>query len=259
VPRFSANLGFLFTERPFLERFAAAASAGFRGVEFADPYAHPPDEIAVRLQEHGLECALFNLPMGDRAKGDMGLGCLPDRVEEFNDGLALAADIARRLGCARVNCMAGRAPEGADPTELRATLVANLKRAARALARVGVTVCLEALNTVDCPGFFVSGSQQAADLLRDVAEDNVRLQFDCYHMQVMEGDLHASLTRLFPLIGHIQFADAPGRHEPGTGDIDHDRLFAHLDALGYGGWVGAEYRPSRRTEETLGWKRDRYL
>jgi hydroxypyruvate isomerase len=255
MPRFSANLNFLFTEVPFLDRFAAAARAGFAAVEFPDPYSYPREEIAARLREHQLACVLFNMPMGDRDQGERGIACLPDRAAEFRDGVARAIDHARALGCPRINCMAGRLPAGADPALARATLVTNARFAARELARAGLTLCLEALSTLECPGFFLTGTQQAVDVVRDVGESNVRLQYDCYHMHVMEGDVPAALTRLLPIIGHIQFADAPGRHEPGTGELRYDEIFALLDRLGYDGWVGAEYSPSRPTPLTLGWKR----
>jgi hydroxypyruvate isomerase len=254
MPRFSANLGFLFTEQPFLDRFAAAARAGFAAVEFPDPYAHPVGAIASRLEKHGLECALFNLPLGDRARGERGLACLPDRVAEFRAGVPLAIAAARALRCARVNCMAGIAPAGVDPAALRATLLDNLRFAAREFRQANLILCIEALSTVECPGFFVHRSRQAADLIRDVGEDNVKFQLDLYHMQLMEGDLAATIERLLPHIGHVQFADVPGRHEPGTGQVDFPPLFALFDRLGYQGWIGAEYFPSRRTEDTLAWK-----
>jgi hydroxypyruvate isomerase len=252
MPRFSANIGFLFQERPLLDRFGAAAAAGFRAVELADPYLQTA-EIAAQLDAHGLACVLVNLPMGDRARGEKGIACLPDRVAEFRDGVALAADTARTLRCPRVNCMAGVAPAGADPALLRATFVDNVRFAARELRKAGVAVCLEALNTVERPGFFLHGSRQAAELIAAVGEDGVTFQLDLYHMQIMEGDLGALIDRLGPLIGHVQLADFPGRHEPGTGEIPFPALFAQLDRAGYRGWVGAEYVPSRLTEETLGW------
>jgi hydroxypyruvate isomerase len=254
MPRFSANLGFLFTEHLFLDRFAAAARAGFTAVEFPDPYAHSLAAIAARLDEHALECALFNMPLGDRARGERGMACLPDRVAEFRAGVPLAIAAARAFRCARINCMAGVAPPGADPTALRGTLVDNLRFAARQFREANVMLCLEALSTVECPGFFLHGSRQADDLIRDVGEDNVRFQLDLYHMQLMEGDLATTIERLLPRIGHVQFADVPGRHEPGTGQVDFPPLFTLLDRFGYQGWVGAEYIPSRRTEETLAWK-----
>jgi hydroxypyruvate isomerase len=253
MPRFSANLGFLFTEEPFLERFAAAARAGFAAVEIADPYVHPRAAIAERLAAHDLTLALINLPMGDPARGEKGLAGLPDRVTAFRDGVALAVDTARALGCTAANCMAGRPPVDAEPALVHATLVANVRFAARACAAAGLTLCLEALNTVEVPGFLLHGSQQTAALIGEVGEANVKLQFDCYHMEIMEGGLSGSLTRLLPVIGHVQFADVPGRHEPGTGRIDYAALFAHLDRIGYRGWVGAEYRPSQGTLDSLAW------
>jgi hydroxypyruvate isomerase len=250
MPRFSANVGFLFGERPLLDRFAAAAAAGFSAVELANPYPELA-AIADRLEAHRLACALFNMPMGGGS--DKGIACLPDRVGEFRDGVAATADAARRLRCRRVNCMAGIAPDGADPRLLEATLVDNVRFAARELRDLGVTVCLEALNTVERPGFFLHGSRQAADLLRAVGEENVAFQLDLYHLAMMGEDLAQALDRALPIIGHVQFADLPGRHEPGTGRLPLAALFAQLDRLGYQGWVGAEYLPSRPTEETLGW------
>jgi hydroxypyruvate isomerase len=251
VPRFAANLGFLFPELPFLERFAAAARVGFRAVEFADPYSYPTQQLVDCLA--GLACVNLNLPMGDRAKGEAGIACLPDRIGEFRDGIERAVAAARALGCPRLNCIAGKQPAGADPEVLRATLVENLRFAARALAAESLTLSLEPINAIDVPGFFVSRAADAAALIAATGEPNVRLQFDCYHMQLMEGDAAAALERHFPLVGHVQFADAPGRHEPGTGTMRYDLLFAQLDRLGYEGWTSAEYRPSRLTEETFGW------
>ena len=253
MPRFSANLHFLFNEVPFLERFAAAERAGFAAVEFPDPYAHPLPELAARLRDHRLACVLVNFPMGDRARGEMGIACLADREEEFRDGLPRAIAAAQALGCPRLNCMAGRQPPGADPQRLRATLVENLKRASEACARAGLELTLEPLNSADTPDIFVRGSAQAVAIIEEVGAPNLRLQFDCYHLQRMEGALEQSLERLLRLVGHIQIGDVPGRHEPGSGEIPYGAIFALVDRLGYGGWVGAEYRPSRRTEETLGW------
>jgi hydroxypyruvate isomerase len=254
MPRFSANLNFLFPERPFLERFAAAAAAGFQAVEFPDPYSYDRDDLDARLRQHGLLCVLLNLPMGQRAQGEMGLACLPDRRAEFRAGVATAIETALHLRCPRMNCLPGRQPAGADPRELRATLIENLRFAAGEFSRAGLRLCVEPINTVDVPGFLISGSQQAADLLAEVGAENVELQYDCYHMRVMGDDLLPALTRFSSIIGHIQIGDVPGRHEPGSGEIPYPRLFQHLDRLGYAGWVGAEYRPSRRTEETLAWK-----
>ena len=222
-------------------------------MEFPDPYAHPLPALAQRLRAHALECVLLNFPMGDRARGEMGIACLPDRTAEFRAGLERAIEAATALGCPRLNCMAGRQPAGADPASLRATLVANLRLAAEACARHGLEVTLEPLNTSDLPDIFVHGTAQALAILDEAGAPNLRLQFDCYHLQIMEGALESALPRLLPRIGHIQLGDVPGRHEPGTGTIPYPRLFALLDRLGYQGWVGAEYHPSRRTEETFGW------
>jgi hydroxypyruvate isomerase len=253
VPRFSANLHFLFGEHAFLDRFEAAARAGFGAVEFPDPYSYPLSAIADRLSAHPLACVLLNFPMGDRKQGDMGLAGLPDRRDEFRASIPVAIEAARRLGCPRLNCMAGRRPAGADPGVLHAVLVENLRLAADACAHAGLELTLEPLNTVDNPDIFISGAQQAVEVIRDVGAPNLALQFDCYHLRVMEGDLAAPLQRLLPMIGHIQIGDVPGRHEPGSGIVDYPQLFALLDRLGYAGWVGAEYVPSTRTEDTLGW------
>jgi hydroxypyruvate isomerase len=254
MPRFSANLHFLFNERPFLERFAAARAAGFAAVEFPDPYSYEREALAAGLRDNRLECALMNLPMGQRAQGEMGIACLPDRVAEFREGVARAIDIARHLHCPRLNCLAGRAPAGASRAELLAVLKQNLRFAARSFAAAGLTVCLEPINSIDVPDFLLTGSQAAVDVISEVGEPNLKLQYDCYHLELMEGDLPATISRLLPVIGHVQIADVPGRHEPGTGRIPYPQLFAHLDRIGYRGWVGAEYRPSQRTEDTFAWK-----
>jgi hydroxypyruvate isomerase len=248
MPRFSANLGFLFPEVDFLDRFAAAAAAGFKGVEFADPYSYPIEELRSRLV--GLDCVLFNLPMGQT--GEMGIACLPERTEEFRAGVPRALEIARALSCPRLNCIAGLAPPAADRARLRSTLARNLAWAARALAPDGITLLLEPINAIDRPGFLVDGCQLALEIIAEVGAPNLRLQLDLYHHHMAAGR-PPPLERILPSVGHVQFADAPGRHEPGTGEVDLPALFHELDRLGYGGWVGAEYRPTRRTEETLGW------
>jgi len=255
MPRFAANLGFLFTELPFLERFAAAARAGFRAVEFASPYEFDAREIAAAAARAGVEVILFNLPMGDRDAGDFGIACLPGREAEFVTGVAEAMRYADALGTKRINCICGKMPIGGDPREMRAKVVEALRYAGKALASAGITLMIEPVNTRDVPGVFLSRSQQAADLIRDTGLANVMIQYDCYHMQVMEGDIAGTLERLLPMIGHVQFADVPGRHEPGTGEIRYPFLFAHLDRIAYPGWVSAEYRPSLATEATLGWLR----
>ncbi len=253
MPRFAANLGFLFPELPFPERFGAAAAAGFAAVEFAQPWDLEAREIAELLEANGLELVNFNLPMGDKAAGDFGIACLPGREEEFREGVARAVAYARVLGNGRVNCIAGKVPPGADPALARATLLANLRHAAREFRPAGLTLLLEPINTVDVPGFAVARPAEGAALLAEAGGDNVGLQYDIYHAAMMGEDPVAGLSRFAPVIRHVQFADAPGRQEPGTGRIDIAGCFARLDALGYEGWTAAEYRPSKATADTLAW------
>ena len=254
MPRFAANLSMLFCEHPFAERFAAAARAGFAAVEVQFPYELPATQIADLLREHQLQFVLHNLPAGDWAGGERGIACHPDRVEEFRTGVAKAIDYATVLGCQQLNCLAGIAPAGVPEAEVRATLVANLRYAAAELKRAGLKLLVEPINTFDIPGFYVSRTTQALALLDEVGADNVFLQYDVYHAQRMEGDLGNTLSRHLTRIGHIQIADNPGRHEPGTGEINYPWLFHHLDALGYSGWVGCEYKPEAATEAGLGWR-----
>jgi hydroxypyruvate isomerase len=255
MPRFAANLGWLFPERPFLERFGAARLAGFGAVEFAVPYDHPAQAIAERLREHALECILFNVPSGDKAKGDFGLACRPERIEEFRAGVATAIEYARVLKSPRLNVIAGLAREGDDPRELHATFVDNLRYAARETHSAGLTLVMEPINSVDFPGYFFPRNPPAAALLAEVGADNFGLQCDLYHVAMMGDDPAATLEALRPIIRHVQFADVPGRGEPGTGKLPLAALFAQLDRAGYAGWTAAEYRPSRRTEDTLAWMR----
>ena len=253
---FSANLSMLFTEVDFLERFARAAKAGFRAVECQFPYRYNMDELAVRLQRHQLVLVLHNLPAGDWAGGDRGIACLPDRVGEFRDGVGRAIESATALGCTQLNCLAGLAPAGASHDSLRQTFVDNLRFAARALKAHDITLLVEPLNTRDTPGFFLQTSQQAVEIIEEVSADNLCLQFDVYHMHIMEGDVVRSIERNRENIGHVQIADDPGRHEPGTGGIDFATVFQTLDRLKYGGWIGCEYVPSTTTEESLVWLRN---
>lgn len=255
MPRFAANLSYLFTEVPFERRFAAAAEAGFTAVEFHFPYAFPAPQLADAARDAGVDIVLFNLPPGDWAAGERGIACHPDRIAEFRDGVARAIEYAKALGCPRLNCLAGLKPAGVDAATARATLVANLRFAAQALAAAGLTLLLEPINTRDMPGFFVGTSGQALDVIAETGAANLRLQYDVYHAQIMEGDLARTLAAELPRIGHVQIADAPGRHEPGTGAIDFPFLFGHLDRLGYHGWVGCEYAPSSDTAASLGWLR----
>jgi hydroxypyruvate isomerase len=257
MPKFAANLTMLFTEVPFLDRFEHAARAGFDAVEFLFPYAFAADDIRARLQAHGLTLVLHNLPAGDWDAGERGIACLPDRVDEFRAGVGQAIDYARALGVGQLNCLAGKAPLGATPEMLRATLVANLRFAAAQLKRTGIKLLIEPINSFDIPGFFLNRSAQALALIDEVAgdrdADNLYLQYDIYHAQRMEGELAATLTKHLARIAHVQLADNPGRGEPGTGEINYPFLFAHLDRIGYRGHIGCEYKPAAGTEAGLGW------
>jgi hydroxypyruvate isomerase len=255
MPRFAANLSMLFTQAPFLERFELAARAGFTAVECQFPYEAPAAEIRARLDAHGLAMVLHNLPAGDWAAGERGIAGLPGRTAEFRAGVARAIGYAHALGVPRLNCLAGVAPAGVDDGLVRRTLVDNLRHAAHELGAAGLQLLVEPINTFDVPGFAVSRSAQALALLDEVGADNAFLQYDVYHAQRMEGELAATLRAHLPRIGHVQVADNPGRHEPGTGEIRFGFLFDELDALGYAGWVGCEYRPATNTEAGLGWLR----
>ncbi|MBD8729925.1 hydroxypyruvate isomerase [Pseudomonas sp. CFBP 13710] len=259
MPRLCANLSMLFTEHQFLQRFAHAAKAGFRGVEFLFPYDFDSAEIKVRLQQHGLTQVLFNLPPGDWDSGERGIACLPERREEFRAGVATAIEYAKVLGNTRINCLAGIAPPGDDPQLAQRTLVDNLRYASEALASHGIRLVMEMINTRDMPGFYLNGTQQALAIREQVGHDNLFLQYDIYHMQVMEGDLARTLQSHLQAIGHVQLADNPGRHEPGTGEINFRFLFQHLDRIGYQGWVGCEYKPLNGTEAGLGWMKSHNL
>jgi hydroxypyruvate isomerase len=254
MPRFAANLSMLFTEVPFLDRFALAARAGFEAVECQFPYDFAPADIKARLDAHGLQMVLHNLPAGDWAAGDRGIACDPARKDEFRAGLARAIEFATALGVPQLNCLAGKAPPGVDDATVRATLIDNLREAAAALGQAGLKLLLEPINTHDIPGFYVSRSAQALAILDEVGADNAFLQYDIYHAQRMEGEIAATIERYLPRIGHIQIADNPGRHEPGTGELAWPFLFAHLDRIGYAGWVGCEYRPATTTLAGLGWR-----
>ncbi len=253
MPKFAANLSMLFTELPFLDRFEAAAEAGFRGVEYLFPYAFPKEALAERLARHGLVQVLHNLPAGNWEAGERGIACHPDRVGEFRDGVGRAIDYAHALGCTQINCLAGVAPAGVAEAALRDTFVANLRFAASQLAEAGIRLLIEPINTFDIPGFYLNRTAQAAEILDEVASDNLFIQYDIYHAQRMEGELAATIARHLPRIAHIQLADNPGRHEPGSGEIHYPWLLRHIDGLGYAGWIGCEYKPAGLTRAGLGW------
>lgn len=254
MPKFSANLSMLFTEHAFLDRFEPAAKAGFKAVEFLFPYAFSAADIKARLDSHGLQLVLHNLPAGDWEAGERGIACHPDRVEEFRSGVVKAITYAKALGVGQLNCLAGKAPAGAGDAALRQTFVANLRHAAAELKKAGLNLLIEPINTFDIPGFYLNRTAQALDILDEVGADNAFVQYDIYHAQRMEGELAGTLQTCLPRIGHIQLADNPGRHEPGTGEINYAFLFAQLDRLGYGGWIGCEYKPAGTTEAGLGWR-----
>ncbi|SFU29081.1 hydroxypyruvate isomerase [Paenacidovorax caeni] len=254
MPRFSANLSMLFTEVPFLDRFERAAQAGFEAVEFMFPYAHSPQEIKARLDATGLKAVLHNLPAGDWEGGDRGIACDPARVAEFRAGVARGVAYATTLGVPQLNCLAGKAPVGADDALLRRTFVDNLRFAAAALHQAGLRLLVEPINRYDIPGFYLQRTAQALSVLDEVGAPNAFVQYDIYHAQRTEGELAATLAQHLARIGHIQIADNPGRHEPGSGEINYRFLFQHLDRIGYQGWVGAEYRPASTTEAGLGWR-----
>jgi hydroxypyruvate isomerase len=243
----------LFTENDFLDRFGAAAAAGFKGVEYLFPYAFSADEIARRLKDEKLTQVLFNLPAGNWDAGDRGIACLPDRVDEFRAGVDKAIEYARKLRCSQLNCLAGTAPAGAKEAELRQTFVGNLRYAVGKLQAAGIKLLIEPINIFDIPGFYLNHTNQALDIIAEIGSDNLFVQYDIYHMQRMEGELAATIERNLSNIAHLQLADNPGRHEPGTGEINYQFLFRHIDRIGYDGWIGCEYKPAAGTVAGLGW------
>ena len=255
MPKFNANLTQLYTEYDFLDRFAAAREDGFAGVEYRAAYHIDKRLLADRLKQNGLVQVLFNLPLGDWNSGERGIACLPGREEEFRQGLETAVDYARALGCQRLNCLAGLKPDGAADEEVEEVLCRNLRYAASRLAGEGIKLLVEVLNRRDNPGCVISSIAKFEEIAGRVDADNLCLQFDFYHMQVVRGDLARNFERLQSRIAHVQIADNPGRHEPGTGEINFPFIFRALDRLGYDGWVGCEYVPKGRTSDGLAWAR----
>ncbi|NGP19110.1 hydroxypyruvate isomerase [Devosia aurantiaca] len=253
MPKFAANLSFLYQDLPFLDRFAQAAKDGFGAVEYVSPYEFDKAEVADTLKQAGIVQALFNLPAGNWGAGERGIGCLPDRVEEFRQGVDKAIDYARELDCKTVNCLAGLAPDGSNSAALDRTLIDNLNYAAPRLADAGIDLVIEPINRRDMPTFHLATTDHAEAIMAEVTSPNLKIQYDFYHMQIMQGDLVPTFERLLDRIGHVQIADNPGRNEPGTGEINYNFIFAALDRLGYSGWVGCEYKPSAGTSEGLGW------
>jgi len=255
MPKFAANLSMLYGEHDFLDRFAAAAKDGFRGVEYLFPYAFEKATLAEALKANKLTQALHNMPAGDWDAGERGLACLPDRVGEFQDGVGKAIDYAKALGCSQLHAMAGVRPQGGDPDKLDETYVENLRFAADKTKDAGIKLLIEAINTIDIPGFYLSTSAQALAVIDTVGSDNLYFQYDIYHMQIMEGDLARTIEKNLARIPHMQLADNPGRHEPGTGEINYGFLFDAIDRMGYKGWIGCEYKPKAGTSAGLGWLR----
>jgi len=252
--KLAANLSLLFPQLPFPERFAAAAKAGFRCVEYQFPYPFgSAKEIAGHARAAGVEVVLHNVPAGDAAKGDRGIACQPERVSEFREGVERAIEYATAAGCLRLNALAGIAPAGVAREKVRETLVENLRFAAGKCKAAGLTLLTEPCNTRTIPGFFLNTSKDGIEAIDAAGADNLLLQYDVFHMQVVEGDLAKTIERLLPRIGHIQIADVPDRNEPGTGEINFPWLLQHIDRLGYPGWIGAEYIPKADTVEGLKW------
>jgi hydroxypyruvate isomerase len=253
MPKFCANLSFLWSELDFMDRFAAAAKAGFKGVEYLFPYDHDKDRIAGELKKHDLAQVLHNLPAGNWAAGERGIGCHRGREKEFQEGVARAIEYATALGCRQVNCLAGIRPRHVDAVDAREVFIKNLQYAAPRLKDAGIKLLIEAINTRDIPGFFLTHTRQALDIIQAVGSDNLFVQYDIYHMQIMEGDLARTIEANLKLIPHMQLADNPGRNEPGTGEINYPFLFQHIDRLGYTGWIGCEYKPATTTDAGLAW------
>ena len=253
MPRFAANLSMMFNEVPFLDRFALAAKAGFKGAEFLFPYDHPAAEIAARLKDNGLQQVLFNAPAGDFGKGERGMAAIPGKQAAFRDSIKLALEYATTLACPRLHIMAGLKPEGVAHDTLTAVYGANLAYAAEECAKAGVKPIIEPINHRDIPGFFLNTTDQAAAIIAAIGPEKLGLQFDLYHCQITEGDVVKRVEKHLPLIAHMQVADTPGRHEPGTGEVNWPFVFKTIDALGFRGWIGCEYRPAGETLAGLSW------
>lgn len=253
MPKFAANLSMMFNEVPFLDRFAAARAAGFEAVEFLFPYEFAASDIAKRLADNGLANVLFNAPPGDWNAGERGMACLPERRAEFREGIKRALDYAAALGCPRLHVMAGLAPAGVARDTLLACYAANLDFAAEECGKAGVKPVIEPINHRDIPGFFLNTTGEAKAIIEALGPERIGLQFDLYHCQITEGDVTRKARELLPYIAHMQVADTPGRNEPGTGEVRWDFVFDAIDAMGYRGWIGCEYRPKGETLAGLGW------
>ncbi len=252
MPKFSANLTMLFNEVDFIDRFERAAKAGFKGVEYLFPYGWTKEQLVDELGKHHLKQVLHNLPAGDWQAGERGIACLPGREGEFQDGVGLAIEYAKALKCDRLNCLVGKTPQGKSE-KVHQTLIHNLQSASTALEKENIRLLVEPLNSQDIPGFYLVRTQDALQLFKEVNHPNLWLQYDVYHMQIMEGNLTKTIRDNLSRIAHLQMADNPGRHEPGTGEINFTNLFRFIDEAGYDGWIGCEYIPAGKTEDGLGW------
>ena len=251
--KFNANLTMMFNEDDFLDRFARASRIGFKGVEYLFPYEWGKEQLAELLDKHGLELVLHNLPAGNWQVGERGIACLPGRGGEFQEGVGQAIEYAKALKCSRLNCLVGITPTGVPTEKVRQTLIDNLRFAATALEKEGVRLLVEALNDQEMPGFYLVHTRDAIQLIEEVNHPNLWFQYDIYHMQIMEGNLTKTILDNLAHIAHIQLADNPGRHEPGTGEINYPNLLRFIDEAGYDGWIGCEYRPAGVTEDGLEW------
>ena len=255
MPRFSANLTMLFTDADFMDRFERAFASGFKGVEYLFPYGWKKEQLAEKLETYSLEQVLHNLPAGNWEAGERGIACLPGREGEFQESVGKAIEFAKALKCPRLNCLVGKIPQGIPLEKVRQTLVNNLRFAAAALEKEGIRLLIEPLNDQDIPGFYLVHTREALQLMQEVKHPNLWLQYDIYHMQMMEGNLTKTILNNLSRIAHIQLADNPGRHEPGTGEINFANLFRFMDQAGYEGWIGCEYTPLGKTEDSLEWIR----
>lgn len=253
MPKLEANLQFMFNELDVLDRYDAAAAAGFRGVELQSPYSIPAEQIVERLERNDLTHVIINMPMNDPDTGKGNIPLRPDRTDLYRERVALGAEYAKALGCIGINVGVGPLPEGVSPEEARATLIANLNYCATELDKVSVKGLIEPINTRDQPGFFIHNTAQTRELIKETGHPNLFIQYDFYHMQIMEGDLAPTVKENLDMIAHMQLADTPGRNEPGTGEINYNFLLPYLDEVGYDGWIGCEYRPKAGTVEGLGW------
>jgi hydroxypyruvate isomerase len=256
MPRFAANLTMLYTDSPFMDRFSRAKASGFQFVEYMFPYEHEIGELAENLRQHDLTQVLFNLPAGDWGAGDRGIAAHPDRIREYRQGVKTAIKMARALGVAQLNCLVGKRDEEVPLEEQRRVMVENLRYAAQELATANIRLLIEMLNPFDVPDFLIASPRAAFDVQDEIESPNLEIQYDVYHAQRTEGELGRTIQANIGRIGHVQVADNPGRHQPGTGEINYRFLFNHLDRLGYEGYIGLEYVPEGTTEQSLGWIRE---